>query len=413
MNSEIEQSIMSTLLNKPELVDTTSINTDWFVDQNYRALLEAIRELHGVDTSLLTIWGKAKSIDHHFNLDYKNMTEISRSYITSANLQSDVSVLHKLAMQRDLNTAIEKYQRNPFGDTRQELTDALNHLNQIGENGDTGSLADTAKELDYMLTHSAPAGIQTYPKLDKLLSGGLYGSMLLTIGARPSVGKTAYSVNLAYQIMDRDKDVQVDYFTLEMSKREMLNRFVSRQSGVTSQLLRNPAENLNDIQKSIIRQGIDWVKGHKLHVYDKLPTLGGIIRTIRKNASKAQSGKYVAIIDYVGLVSVQSGRDRWIEVGQITRELKVTANQFDIPIIALAQLNRGIETRTDKTPQLSDLRESGSIEQDSNVVAFLYRPNPKERDIEQLVIQKNREGSLGRIDYHFNGSEMLFQELDT
>lgn len=219
MNSEIEQSIMSTLLNKPELVDTTSINTDWFVDQNYRALLEAIRELHGVDTSLLTIWGKAKSIDHHFNLDYKNMTEISRSYITSANLQSDVSVLHKLAMQRDLNTAIEKYQRNPFGDTRQELTDALNHLNQIGENGDTGSLADTAKELDYMLTHSAPAGIQTYPKLDKLLSGGLYGSMLLTIGARPSVGKTAYSVNLAYQIMDRDKDVQVDYFTLEMSKR--------------------------------------------------------------------------------------------------------------------------------------------------------------------------------------------------
>lgn len=193
----------------------------------------------------------------------------------------------------------------------------------------------------------------------------------------------------------------------------MLNRFVSRQSGVTSQSLRNPAENLNDIQKSIIRQGIDWVKGHKLHVYDKLPTLGGIIRAIRKNASKAQSGKYVAIIDYVGLVSVQSGRDRWIEVGQITRELKVTANQFDIPIIALAQLNRGIETRTDKTPQLSDLRESGSIEQDSNVVAFLYRPNPKERDIEQLVIQKNREGSLGRIDYHFNGGEMLFQELDT
>lgn len=413
MNSEVEQSIIIALLHDPELTETISINSDWFVDQNYRALFEALNELHGADISLLSIWGKARSIDKRFGLSYDNLNELHRLYITAANLQSDVAALHKLAMKRDLDNAIEKYRQNPFGDTRQELTDALNHLNQVGEDVDTGSLADTAKELDYMLTHAAPAGIKTYPKLDKLLSGGLYGSMLLTIGARPSVGKTAYSVNLAYQIMNNDKEVQVDYFTLEMSKREMLNRFVSRQSGVTSQLLRNPAENLSDIQKSIIRQGIDWVKGHKLHVYDKLPTLAGITRTIKKNASKAQSGKYVAIIDYVGLVSVQSGRDRWIEVGEITRQLKVLANQFDVPIVALAQLNRGIETRTDKTPQLSDLRESGSIEQDSNVVAFLYRPNPKERDIEQLVIQKNREGSLGRIDYHFNGGEMLFQELDT
>ena len=129
-------------------------------------------------------------------------------------------------------------------------------------------------------------------------------------------------------------------------------------------------------------------------------------------SAKAKPDKYVAIIDYIGLVKVNGRQDRWLQVGKITRELKIIANEYNIPVIALAQLNRGVESRQNKEPLLSDLRESGSIEQDSNVVAFLYRPDDENRELVKLSIRKNREGSLGDISYYFDGKYMYFKETD-
>ncbi|WP_263853169.1 DnaB helicase C-terminal domain-containing protein, partial [Ligilactobacillus salivarius] len=123
---------------------------------------------------------------------------------------------------------------------------------------------------------------------------------------------------------------------------------------------------------------------------------------------KAKPNKYVAIIDYIGLVKVNNRQDRWLQVGQITRELKIIANEFNVPVIALSQLNRESEKR--KELLLSDLRESGSIEQDSNVVAFLYRPDEENKSIVRLSVKKNREGQLGDIDYYFDGKYMFFKE---
>lgn len=411
MNNDIEGSIIIVLLNDPHLINTVAVNSEWFVDHNYKAIFDAIDELGGSDAELMNIYGKAKMIYPDLTLSFHELIKLQGQFITAANLYSNVKYLHKLAVKRDVDVAVRNYQKSPFAETEQGLLDALNNLKNIGEVEDSGDIKKTLEDLQYRLDHEQPSGIKTYKKLDTLLAGGLYGSMLLTIGARPSVGKTAYSVNLAYEILKQDPEIHLDYFTLEMSKREMINRFVSRDTGFSSQLLRNPASELNDIQKEIVKRGMGWIVRHDLHIYDKLPTLDGIVQTIRRNAAQMDKDKYVAIIDYVGLISVSGNKDRWIEVGQITRELKITANEFDVPIVALAQLNRGIESRNDKTPQLSDLRESGSIEQDSNVVGFLYRPYEEQREVEQLIIQKNREGSLGRINYHFNGEEMLFQEL--
>ena len=147
-------------------------------------------------------------------------------------------------------------------------------------------------------------------------------------------------------------------------------------------------------------------------IFDRVLTLGGILSVIKKNAAKAKPDKYVAIIDYIGLVKVNGRQDRWLQVGKITRELKIIANEYNIPVIALAQLNRGVESRQNKEPLLSDLRESGSIEQDSNVVAFLYRPDDDNRELVKLSIRKNREGSLGDISYYFNGKYMYFKETE-
>jgi replicative DNA helicase len=162
-----------------------------------------------------------------------------------------------------------------------------------------------------------------------------------------------------------------------------------------------------------IKESMDAYRGLNIRVFDRTPNLGDILATIRRNASKTERNKYVAMIDYIGLINVAGDLPRYMQVSEITRELKVAANEYDIPIVELSQLNRGIESRMDKRPTLSDLRESGSVEQDSNVVGFLYKPNEEEApQIERLAIEKNRDGVTGDLYFNFIGSEMKFQEIN-
>lgn len=403
--NEIELRIVETLLNKPELIDSTYINTDWFTEIKLRNIVEAMQGLDLQERTLLNIFTE---MNNDGSVEYKHLVDIQSGFVTSASFENDVKSLHKLYAQRVLETSMEIYKQYPKKQELANLSEAIAELSKIDEAEDDGKLEGAIEELQERLATNQPAGIKSFKRLDDLLAGGLYGSMLFTIGARPSVGKTAYAVNLAYQILERDPEVQVDFFTLEMNKREMLNRFISRSANVDSQKLKNPANNLDLAFTSMITNGIDWVKNHKLRIYDRILNLGGILSVIRKNASKAKPNKYVAIIDYIGLVKVNNRQDRWLQVGQITRELKIIANEFNVPVIALSQLNRESEKR--KELLLSDLRESGSIEQDSNVVAFLYRPDEENKSIVRLSVKKNREGQLGDIDYYFDGKYMFFKE---
>ncbi|WP_289147668.1 DnaB-like helicase C-terminal domain-containing protein, partial [uncultured Megamonas sp.] len=251
--------------------------------------------------------------------------------------------------QRNLEVSMEVYKQYPKKQELANLSEAIAELEKIDEAEDDGKLEDAIEELQVRLTSGKPTGIKSFEKLDNLLAGGLYGSMLFTIGARPSVGKTAYAVNLARQIVSEDPEVQVDFFTLEMNKREMLNRFISAVVNVDSQKLKNPS-GLDLLFSEQVTAGIDWVRNHKIRIYDRVLTLGGILSVIKKNAAKAKPDKYVAIIDYIGLVKVNGRQDRWLQVGKITRELKIIANEYNIPVIALAQLNRGVESRQNKEP---------------------------------------------------------------
>lgn len=400
--------IVETLLNKTELIDSTYINVDWFTDIKLRNIVKAMQGLDLQERTLLNIFNE---MDNDGSVEYKNLVDIQGGFITSASFENDVKSLHKLYAQRNLEVSMEVYKQYPKKQELANLSEAIAELEKIDEAEDDGKLEDAIEELQVRLTSGKPTGIKSFEKLDNLLAGGLYGSMLFTIGARPSVGKTAYAVNLARQIVSEDPEVQVDFFTLEMNKREMLNRFISAVANVDSQKLKNPSD-LDLLFSEQVSAGINWVRNHKIRIYDKVLTLGGILSVIKKNAAKAKPDKYVAIIDYIGLVKVNGRQDRWLQVGKITRELKIIANEYNIPVIALAQLNRGVESRQNKEPMLSDLRESGSIEQDSNVVAFLYRPDDDNRELVKLSIRKNREGSLGDISYYFDGKYMYFKETD-
>ena len=331
------------------------------------------------------------------------------SVFSTASITSDVKALHKLAAKKQLDEAVVLYQMSPKKEELNRLSSAIENLKKTDEEDDKGYLDEAMDDLSYRMYNDMPVGIKSFPKLDDILAGGLYGSMLLTIGARPSVGKTAYGVNLAYQIITNDPEVQVDFFTLEMNKLEMLNRFVARHTNISSQRLKRPAKMLQQYEREAVAKAIEWYRERKLRVYDKVLTLSGILSIIRENAAKSKPNKYIAIIDYIGLVKVENSRaQRWEQIGQISRELKIMANEYNVPIVVLAQLNRDVNAN--QQPQLSNLRDSGSIEQDSNVVAFLHRPYKDDPKVVQLTIQKNREGALGTIDYYFEGRYMTFIE---
>lgn len=408
MNTEIEKEVIGILLNHPEKLEAIPLESDWFGYPEYRMLFEAMRKSASHD--LFDVYGKYNQLSKT-PLDFSSVKSMRNEFTLASQLNNDIQLIRKAAYNRQLNSAIAEYQANPFSENEQALREIL-AKNETVESVDNGRLDEAVEELKDSLTHPKPRGISTFKKLDSVLGGGMYGSMLFTIGARPSTGKTAFSVNLAYEALMNDEEVEVDFFTLEMNKQEMLNRFVSRMTGVSSSMLRSKANELDNVVKTLIDETAVSLLASKLRVYDGLENLGEIIQTIRKNASKVQSGKYIAIVDYIGLVKVPNVKDRYIEVGEVTRELKRLTNEFNIPIVALSQLSRGIENRQDKTPLLSDLRESGSIEQDSNVVAFLHRPQKVDSDrVVQLSIRKNREGELADINFTFIGEEMTFKEV--
>ena len=408
MNTEIEKEVIGILLNHPEKLEAIPLESDWLGYPEYRMLFEAMRKSASHD--LFDVYGKYNQLSKN-PLDFSAVKSMRNEFTLVSQLNNDIQLIRKSAYNRQLNSAIAEYQANPFSENEQALREVLAKSETI-ESVDNGRLDEAVEELKDSLTHPKPRGISTFKKLDSVLGGGMYGSMLFTIGARPSTGKTAFSVNLAYEALMNDKEVEVDFFTLEMNKQEMLNRFISRMTGVSSSMLRSKANELDNVVKNLIDETAVSLLSSKLRVYDGLENLGEIIQTIRKNASKAQSGKYIAIVDYIGLVKVPNAKDRYIEVGEVTRELKRLTNEFNIPIVALSQLSRGIENRQDKTPLLSDLRESGSIEQDSNVVAFLHRPQKVDSDrVVQLSIRKNREGELADINFTFIGEEMTFKEV--
>lgn len=408
MNTEIEKEVIGILLNHPDKLEAIPLESDWFGYPEYRMLFEAMRKSASHD--LFDVYGKYNQLSKT-PLDFSSVKSMRDEFTLVSQLNNDIQLIRKSAYNRQLNSAIAAYQANPFSENEQALREIL-AKNETVESVDNGRLDEAVEELKDSLTHPKPRGISTFKKLDSVLGGGMYGSMLFTIGARPSTGKTAFSVNLAYEALMNDEEVEVDFFTLEMNKQEMLNRFISRMTGVSSSMLRSKANELDNVVKTLIDETAVSLLASKLRVYDGLENLGEILQTIRKNASKAKSGKYIAIVDYIGLVKVPNVKDRYIEVGEVTRELKRLTNEFNIPIVALSQLSRGIESRQDKTPVLSDLRESGSIEQDSNVVAFLHRPQGVNSDrVVQLSIRKNREGELADINFTFIGEEMTFKEV--
>lgn len=274
-------------------------------------------------------------------------------------------------------------------------------------------LTDTFDRIDHLHRNRGQLrGVPTgFHELDFLL-GGLQKSDLVILAARPSMGKTSFALNLALNAATKHK-IGVAIFSLEMSRDQLADRLLSSTSGVDAWKLRTGNLYEDDFAKI----------GEAMAVLDEAPvyiddSANITVMEMRAKARrlKSEHGLGLIVIDYLQLMGGNS-ENRVQEISEISRSLKGLARELDVPVIALSQLNRALEMRPDKRPQLSDLRESGSIEQDADVVVFIYREEYYDKDtdrknIAEILVRKHRNGPIGSVDLFFIGGQMKFVDLE-
>jgi len=233
--------------------------------------------------------------------------------------------------------------------------------------------------------------------------GGLYPSRLYILGARPGLGKTALALNIS--LYAASKGHGSAFFSLEMSEQELVNRYVSSYSD--KKLLDIQMGCLSSEDFSTVRKGFETIQKLPIYIDQKSFTLPDIRREVRRY--KREHSIHLVVVDYLQLI-VSQGADRknnrYLEVSEISRGLKLLAKEFDVTVLCLSQLSRESEKRQSKSPQLSDLRDSGSIEQDADIVMLLSREGNKSK----LDVSKNRHGHTGVIDLYFEGSTVKFKD---
>lgn len=413
INFELEKELVGTFLKEPGLIKDVNCQAEWFIGPLYQEIFVALDILQGEKDSLFEIYNFMTSINDKTNATFKDITELANSVITTSHVLKNVETLHKQYLDVKLIETSRKATESLTDDVKADLKDVMTQIERMTVAKDIGKLDNTFNKIEYMLENDGDYGIKTFGNLDFKLGGGLFGGMLVTIGARPGVGKTAFAaVNLVDEAIKNNKDIAIDVFTLEMSKREMVNRYISMHTEISTFKLRNPNKILGPKDKRLVRECVEKLKEYNLRIHDKSSTIQDIRSQIKSRVFEHGDKPYMCVIDYLGLIKTnERHKDRRLEIESITRDLKILANELNIVIILLSQLSRGVEHRQDKMPVLSDLRESGSIEQDSNVVAFLHNPDESEQEDIQLVIRKNREGSLGILSFKFDGNKMKFEPV--
>jgi replicative DNA helicase len=255
-----------------------------------------------------------------------------------------------------------------------------------------------------------------YKDLDNILAG-LQKSDLIIIAARPSMGKTALSLNLAHNIATKNSQT-VLLFSLEMSKEQLVDRLLAAEAGVDAWNLRTG--NLSDSDFEKIGQAMGSLSESQIFIDDSPGTTVSDMRTkARREAHRQPLG--LIIVDYLQLMAgskrYSSDGNRVQEISEISRGLKSMARELNVPLIALSQLSRSVESRNPQIPQLADLRESGSIEQDADVVCFLYRedyynPDTNRKNITDILIKKHRNGPIGGVELFFDKEKQRFSSLE-
>ena len=414
---EAEQSVIGAMLMDRDAIIAASeiITEEDFYQRQYGVMFQCMVELfnEGQAVDVVNLQNRLKEKDVPPEVaSLETLRDIITTVPTSANVRAYAGIVREKSMLRRLIRVNEEIANTCYAG-KEKLEDILSHtekavfdLLQSRMGGDFVPIRQVALNVLEKIemaskTKDTVTGIPTgFIDLDYKTSG-LQPSDFILIAARPSMGKTAFVLNLVdYVAVKKRRPCMI--FSLEMSKEQLVNRMLSMESNVDSQKLRTGT--LTDEDWDAVVEGIDIIGSSTLTIDD---TPGISISELRSKCrkKKLESGLDLVIIDYLQLMSGSSRRSesRQQEISEISRSLKALARELNAPVIALSQLSRACETRTDHRPMLSDLRESGAIEQDADVVMFLYRDDYYNKDtdnpnVAEVIIAKQRNGPIGTIN---------------
>ena len=413
---EAEQSVIGSMIMDRAAIITASetLVAEDFYHNQYAVLFDSMIELFNQNkpVDFITLQNKLKEKDlppEITSLEYIN--DLVAAVPTSANIRYYANIVKEKAMLRRLIKVTETIQNECYAGNEELETIFSNtekNVFQLLQSQDSGDFVPIRQIVINALDRIEKAsriqgnvtGIATgFIDLDYRMSG-LQPSDLILVAARPSMGKTAFVLNIA-QYTAFHSDLATAIFSLEMSKEQLVNRLFSLESRVDAQMLRNG--NLSDTDWEKLIEGAGTIGRSKL-IIDDTPgiSIGELRSKCRKY--KLEHNIQLVIIDYLQLMSGNGRADsRQQEISEISRALKALARELHVPVIALSQLSRAVEQRPDHRPMLSDLRESGAIEQDADVVMFIYRDDYYNKDsdkknIAEVIIAKQRNGPIGTVN---------------
>ncbi len=430
-STEAEQSVIGSMLLDRDAIMTVAgmLIRDDFYNPMYGLLFEIITELfnEGKPADILTVQNRLKEKDAPPEIyELKYFTELIGAVPTSANVRFYAEIVKNEAMKRRTIKVTESIANDCYlgkkstdeilQDTEKQIFDLVQRKGS-GDTEDIRSIVlKTIENIENAAKNrGAVTGIATgFYDLD-YKTAGLQRSDLILVAARPSMGKTAFVLNIAEFVALRSK-VPTAIFSLEMSRTQLVNRILAMNSKVDSQAIRT-----GDLKDD------DWVKlmesarltGESPLMIDDTPgiSIGELRSKCRK--FKLEKNLGLVIIDYLQLMSGgKKSESRQQEISEISRSLKALAREINCPVIALSQLSRAVEQRDDKRPMLSDLRESGAIEQDADVVMFIYRDEYytkekcEEPGVAEIIIGKQRNGPTGIVKLAWLGNYTKFANLD-
>ncbi|MBW6440455.1 replicative DNA helicase [Patescibacteria group bacterium] len=434
-NLEAEQSVLGSLMiDKNAIIKVGDlISPEDFYKNSHGKIYEAMLYLyeHHEPIDLLSLSNRLKDTEslekiggHSYLASLANTVPTAANVLHYAKIVSKKSVLRKLIDNaseiisdayketKEIELTLDDAEKKIFSVSKKHVRQDFTPIKPILEEA-FDRIDDLHKNKGKM--RGIPTG---FTDLDNILSG-LQESNLIIIGARPSVGKSSLAMDLARHASVKEK-VPVGVFSLEMSKGEVIDRLICAEANIDLWKMRTG-------KLSSIGENDDFSRiGHAMGVLSEAPlfiddTAGLNVMGMRTMARRLQAehGLGLIIIDYLQLIEGRGGRieNRVLEVSEISRSLKGLARELNIPIVALSQLSRGIESRTDQKPKLSDLRESGSIEQDADVVLFIYREDRVNRDtdktnIAEILVAKHRNGPIGSASLYFNEQCTSFRNID-
>lgn len=430
-NLDAEMSLLGAVLIDEEVLAESSdkVHAADFYDKRHKMIFDAMMRLyeHHRPVDLLTLSDELQKKDELETVGGSSyLTELTNYVPTAANAAAYAEIVSQRAVRRRLIKASADIAEMGYDDdanTQEILERAESELFSVSDT----SLKQDLVSLEQILTESFDRmeelhrdrgklrGVRTgWRDLDNM-TAGLQRSDLIILAARPAMGKTTLVTNLAYNVAAKENQ-SVLFFSLEMSKEQLVDRMLADASGVDAWNIRTG--NLSDTDFEKISEAMGEMAEAPIFI-DDTPGLTVLeMRTKARRQAHAQPLGLI-IVDYLQLMQ-GSGRgdgNRVQEVSEISRGLKLIARELNVPVIALSQLSRSVESRSPQVPMLSDLRESGSIEQDADIVAFIYReayynPETDRQNITDLILAKHRNGPVGKVELFFHPERLRFMSVE-